>query len=74
MLLRCSAKINDQDKYGRSPLHYAIKYNQSKIASILLEKGADPNLGDFEEMTPTIMACEVGNEKTVNELLRYVSF
>lgn len=72
VLLQYSAKINEQDKYGRSPLHYAVKYNQSKITSILLEKGADPNLNDFENMTPTLMACEVGNEGTVNNLLQNV--
>lgn len=55
-------------------MHYAVKYNQSKITTILLKNGADPNLFDCENMTPTLMACEIGNDLTVNELIQNVFF
>lgn len=64
-------KINQRDVFGRSCLHFAVKYNQLKIVEILLESGADPNLPDCHGMTPTLAACEVGNDQIVSNLLEF---
>ena len=50
-LMRClvqapGVQLNVQDKNGRTPLHYAVEMNQRRIAKLLLENGADPNIGD----------------------------
>jgi ankyrin repeat protein len=43
--------INDRDKDGETPLHYATRAENLNSVSYLLEKGADPTIGDKDGFT-----------------------
>lgn len=66
------AEVNRQDNLGQSALHYATRYNQSKITEVIAKAGGDPNLSDKNGMTPMLNACKVGNDATVELLLKKV--
>ena len=42
-LIENGENINTCDGIGRTPLHYAAKYNMCKLISVLVERGADMN-------------------------------
>lgn len=39
---------------GRTPLHYAADYGQSDVVGYLLEKGADINVRNSEEINKPV--------------------
>ena len=45
-LLKDYEEINAKDSYGRTALHYSMKYHNSKFAACLLASGADFTLAD----------------------------
>jgi len=45
-----------KDENGQSLLHHAARWNNLKLAKVLLEKGFDPNLQDKEGRTP-LFSC-----------------
>ncbi|HQI05549.1 MAG TPA: ankyrin repeat domain-containing protein [bacterium] len=47
-ILKQNKNLNYQDKYGRTPLFYAVLHNCPEIVKSLLENGADPNTKSFE--------------------------
>jgi ankyrin repeat protein len=50
--------LNASDSLGKSPLVYAIEFENHELVSFLLEKGADPNLADAGGAIPLQLARE----------------
>lgn len=60
LLLAKNANINASNKYGNTPLAYAINRKNNKLIQFLIEKGADPSGKDPNGNTPlhkTILAA-----------------
>ena len=47
--------INEQDRYGATPLHYATKNNDIEIVKLLMDKGADPLIEKMGKKKPIDM-------------------
>jgi len=68
--------INEKDKYGNTPLHYACMNKNFKIVKLLLEKKdkngnciANVNEKNKEGYSPLHYACIIGDNKLVKLLL-----
>ena len=60
------ATLNYKNKLsGKTTLHQAIKYDRPEITSLLLNKGADPNLPDPDGWTSLHFAVVFNNAKLV---------
>ena len=51
------------------PLHFAVRMNRPEMVELLLELGADPNLGDGMGVTPIVYAANAEVERRVIETL-----
>ncbi|CAB0038137.1 unnamed protein product [Trichogramma brassicae] len=54
-------KVDPLDKFGRTPLHYAlmIEWHKKKIVQLLIKiKNATPNLADVDGLTPLHLICQ----------------
>ncbi len=76
MLLKKGADVNRYDRWGWTPLLWAVYYKHNRIVRLLLENGADPNIatkGEYGSIktgsTPLIIAAYYGYATTVRELL-----
>ena len=63
LLLKCGAGVNSRDKDNCTPLHLAVRRNQTKLAVILLEHGADATAGDIYGKTPLHLLIESRDDK-----------
>lgn len=52
------ADLQTTDRRGNYPIHWACKYADAKIVRILLERGVDPNVMNFEHIYPLTYAHE----------------
>ena len=52
----------------KTPLHYAAKIGCEEAITVLLENGADIDLGDNEEMTALHVAAKEGHDECVKLL------
>ncbi|XP_068427851.1 ankyrin repeat and SOCS box protein 2-like isoform X2 [Clinocottus analis] len=50
--------INKRTKRGESALLIAVSKDQLRCVQVLLEKGADPNIPNYDKETPLYRACE----------------
>jgi ankyrin repeat protein len=57
LLAHPQVKIDDVDLYGRTALHLAASASNVIAVGKLLEKGANPNIGDIEGLTPLHLAA-----------------
>ncbi|CAB0044712.1 unnamed protein product [Trichogramma brassicae] len=48
---------NAQDKSGNTPLHLAMARKCTKMAQLLLKRGANPNMPDANGLTPLHFSC-----------------
>ncbi|KAK3104921.1 hypothetical protein FSP39_013227 [Pinctada imbricata] len=72
LLLMENASPRTFDKSQRSsPLHLAAAYDDSDLASLLLQKGADVNWADNDRVTPLFIASENGFSSIVNVLISH---
>jgi ankyrin repeat protein len=68
VLLDCGAPVNFLDHIGNAPLIYACRNNSLLMVRLLLENGADANLGDGLQ-TPIAAACDNGELEIVKALV-----
>lgn len=71
MILYKGAYINEQNKYGATPLHIATRVNDSYIAKILMQHGADPLIRDNFNRTAYDYALMNENQTLASLLQRY---
>ena len=70
MLLNHGADINAlEDKLKSTPLAWAARFGQKKLAEFLLDRGADPNLAGAPWATPLAWAEKKGHTE-IAEILR----
>jgi ankyrin repeat protein len=60
--------INEQDKKGKTPLHFACIYNNFEITQFLINKGANIHLKDENGNTPLFDA--VFNSEGKEEIIK----
>jgi len=68
-LLSKGADVNKQDSQGWTPLANAARQRKDKVAALLIEHGADPNLAS-DGTTPLIAAVMRDSVPTVDVLLK----
>ncbi|RWS05761.1 uncharacterized protein B4U79_09225, partial [Dinothrombium tinctorium] len=56
LLLQKQANVNKQNRYHRTPLHFAAINLAINVVSILLEYGASPIVQDIDGNTPLMLA------------------
>jgi len=56
---------NSRDDHGFSPLHWAAKYGQFKIAELLIQRGARVNVVNKGDDTPLHLAAAHGHHDVV---------
>ena len=62
--------LNGRDWNGETPLIWAIKYGNYRLAKLFLEQGGvNPTLSDKQGLTPLIHAAKAGQEGVVKLLL-----
>eukprot|EP00291_Cryptomonas_curvata_P003224 CAMPEP_0172204288 /NCGR_PEP_ID=MMETSP1050-20130122/31846_1 /TAXON_ID=233186 /ORGANISM="Cryptomonas curvata, Strain CCAP979/52" /LENGTH=178 /DNA_ID=CAMNT_0012882777 /DNA_START=62 /DNA_END=595 /DNA_ORIENTATION=- len=60
LLLGLGAKTNVQDEMMMTPLHYAAGWGYEEMTEILLGAGADPYIGNMENLTAKELAATGG--------------
>ena len=80
-LVKAGVPVDSRDQFGRTALMVAVgsydNWCPEKVAQVLLENGADPNLQDKKPATPRFTGwcafpkCSGVNLKTMNLLLGY---
>ncbi|MFC0820139.1 ankyrin repeat domain-containing protein [Moraxella marmotae] len=68
-LIDLGIPINDQDIYGMTPLHYAMRSENADAAIALLEAGADPNIPNIDGLRPLSMVGYTPDRLDVLELM-----
>lgn len=53
--------VDQQDAKLRTPLHWAVEYNNPAAISVLMNHGADPSLNNANQRTPSDLACYLVN-------------
>jgi ankyrin repeat protein len=70
LLLRNGINVNAKDAGGRTELKKACIYNnKTGLVKLLLDRGADIEIGDEENTTPLIQAAYNGCDETITLLL-----
>ena len=73
-LIRSGADVNEKEHLSKlTPLHYAVGTDEygggMEAVEILMEAGADPNVGDFSGRTPLAEAAIYGKEEEARTLI-----
>jgi len=66
---RKAPSVDDKNKNGLTPLHYACENGNSYIVDLLINYGANVNVSDNEGFTPLHFACKNGNLEIVKSLV-----
>ncbi|MCY3680802.1 MAG: ankyrin repeat domain-containing protein [Gemmatimonadetes bacterium] len=67
--LKNKINVNQRDPLGRTPLLFALLYDRTQCAEMLLDHGADFSLGDEQGKTPLMVAAERRNIENLKLLL-----
>ncbi|GFQ91497.1 ankyrin repeat domain protein [Trichonephila clavata] len=67
-LIKKGADVNARDNKGFTPLHWAVSAKRLENVKVLMEEGAEVNA--TEGMTPLHLACIVGAESVIKELVK----
>jgi ankyrin repeat protein len=65
-----ATEINLRDRFGRTPLFYAIEDGQTAAAELLLAHGADPDLRDEMGISPLHLSVRRGSSELARLLLK----
>ncbi|CAB0043609.1 unnamed protein product [Trichogramma brassicae] len=66
-------QIDAQEKFGNTPLNYAVHRGNDNIAKLLLRNGANPNLANEDGLTPLHFICmSVQEDDFVEFLFKFV--
>lgn len=75
ILLDARADVNAMGRHRRTPVDIAAEFRNSRILSLLLKRGGDPNLrpiGDYyDDVPPLHLAAEANSPKCIELLLDY---
>jgi hypothetical protein len=64
MLLRHGARADYQPLHGtNTALHMAVELNDPSLVRLLIRRGADPNMSDYSEVTPLMLAVAYNRPK-----------
>ena len=69
IVLGANLDWQDEDNYGRTPLHRAAYYGKVEIARMLIDAGADLNVQDNSEQTPLHLVTILGHEEIARMLI-----
>ncbi|KAL3313063.1 Ankyrin-2 [Cichlidogyrus casuarinus] len=71
ILLSKVADFNALDNYGFAPIHYAIREDNLRVLSLLIDEGANVDLrtSDSYKDTPLIYACKLGRAELVDFMI-----
>ena len=69
MILAAGAKPDVADRYGRTPLHHAVRKKDFGSLAALLAAKANPNLQDKDDKTPLYLAAEKSLADMVKAML-----
>jgi ankyrin repeat protein len=67
-LLQAGCDLNAADSNGRTPLMYAVRYQQPTAVRLLLEHGADVKAKDKSSLTALDLAKQSGNKEMIGWL------
>jgi ankyrin repeat protein len=69
--LNAGADVNQKDRNGNTPLHFAVQAGQKATAELLLNAGATINQGNNSHLTPLYWAINNDNKDMVELLLKH---
>ncbi|MBC6686134.1 ankyrin repeat domain-containing protein [Wolbachia pipientis] len=72
LLLSKVIDVNAKDKYGWTPLYYAIYYNEPEMVEFFIDKGANIDIKNNNGKTPVEVANEYGKPKIMSILINKV--
>lgn len=61
--------VNAADPDGRTPLHYAVAYNQHDVLAALIDASANLEAEDNKQNTPLHYACGYGRGECAESLI-----
>jgi len=73
LLIRAGAKIDAQNKFGETPLHYCALRNNIPALKLLLQLGAKPNSRNKKKETPLHYATRNGFSEAIDILTSFGS-
>ncbi len=59
--VKAGADVNYRDKYSETPLHYAVRNQDTKLVEVLIEEGANVNYKNCFGRTPLYGVLETGD-------------
>ncbi|ELU17545.1 hypothetical protein CAPTEDRAFT_76561, partial [Capitella teleta] len=69
LLLSFGANIDDIDRWGHTPLMYAVHIEWSRLVALFIQHGADLNLPERQGRTALHLAIECSDESFIKMLL-----
>lgn len=70
LLLKAGAKVNQPDRFGRTPLYWAAFNSHTECVKMLLKAKADAKSADSDNRTALYWAAERGNADCVKMLIK----